>query len=46
MSDSRALECIDAMEDLIADYQVVDSLGDYLPEVGYPRVCGSLPRGR
>ena len=44
MSDSRALECIDAMEDLIADYQVVDSLGDYLPEVGYPRVCGSLPR--
>lgn len=45
MTDSDLESFLALMEGLLANYNVVDSLPDYLPEVRYPRSPGYLPVG-
>ena len=46
MSDKTIQEFLDAMQDLIQEYAVVDSMSDYLPSIDYARSQVFFPKGR
>ncbi len=44
MSDQTIQEFLDAMQDLIQEYAVVDSMSDYLPSIDYARSQVFFPK--
>ena len=44
MSDKTIQEFLDAMQDLIQEYAVVDSMSDYLPSIDYARSQVFFPK--
>ena len=44
MSDKTIQEFLDAMQDLIQEYAVVDSMSDYLPSIDYARSQAIFPK--